>query len=347
MAIPRRTLPGKKSMKPIRSIKSIRSIESVQPIRPMLAVSGQPFSAPGWIFEPKIDGTRCIAHVSSQVVLQNRRLTDISPRYPEIMASLKKGACQACVLDGEIAVFSGGLPDFGGLEVRVHQTRPLRIEYLAESRPATYIVFDILWAGGQEVMARPLQERKEILSRVLQEDDRLVITDYLDEDGEAYFGAAARMGLEGVVAKRLSSPYQPGTRSPDWVKIKKKLTADLVVGGYIPGKGRREPYFGGLLTGAYNSSGELVYLGRVGSGFSEGELKEIVSGFEETEVSPFARPPPTPGVRWLKPEMVVEVTALELTPDGHMRAPVFLRMRGEKEPRECLLDQVRKSISSP
>jgi len=313
-------------------------------VRPMLAVSGQPFSASGWIFEPKIDGTRCIAHLSEEVVLQNRRLANITARYPELVASLRKGACSSCILDGEIAVFSGGLPDFGGLEMREHQNRDLRIKYLAEKRPATYIVFDILSAGGEKLMARPLEMRKKILSQVLQGDDRVVITDYLPEEGEAYFGAAVKMGLEGVVAKRLSSPYQPGTRSPDWIKIKKRLTADLVVGGYIPGKGQREPYFGGLLTGAYNSRSELIYLGRVGAGFSDDELKQIVASVKVEEKPPFANPPSTPGVRWLRPEMVVEVTALEVTPDGHLRAPVFLRLREEKEPQECLVEQLNSKF---
>ena len=147
------------------------------------------------------------------------------------------------------------------------------------------------------------------------------------------------MGIEGVVGKRLESLYLPGTRSPDWVKIKKSLKLDLVVGGYIPGKGDRLPYFGGLLLGAHSQS-KLVYISRVGSGFTEEELEDITSRFSLREKPPFSNPPATAGVVWIEPKMVVQVTALERTHDGGLRAPVFLRMRDDKEPEECTLDQL-------
>ena len=117
---------------------------------------------------------------------------------------------------------------------------------------------------------------------------------------------------------------------------------DMVVGGYIPGKGNREPFFGGLLVGVYDK-GNLVYIGRVGSGFSEKELETVTKSFQPVSMSPFSNPPPTPGVIWLKPEIVVEVTAMEVTHDRHLRAPVFLRLRDDKEPLDCLLEQIRAS----
>ncbi|MBK7386810.1 MAG: hypothetical protein IPI63_08830 [Methanothrix sp.] len=147
------------------------------------------------------------------------------------------------------------------------------------------------------------------------------------------------MGIEGVVGKRLDSPYLPGTRSQDWVKIKKSLKLDLVVGGYIPGKGDRRPYFGGLLLGAY-SQGKLTYISRVGSGFTDEELRDISRRFLPREEPPFSDPPATPQARWLEPRMVVQVTALEITAEGGLRAPVFLRLRDDKEPEECTLDQI-------
>jgi DNA ligase D-like protein (predicted ligase) len=314
----------------------------MRPIRPMLAVSGDPFSSEDWIFEPKIDGTRCIAHISNgRVELQNRRLRWITPRYPEIADSLARGA-ENCVLDGEIAVFKEGLPDFSALASREHQTNDLRIEYLSKTMPATYVVFDVLVAQGEWVMDRPLIERKEILKERLKESDLVTITDYLPQRGEAYFQAALRLGLEGIMAKRKSSRYLPGTRSSDWIKIKKSLSADLVVGGCIPGKGHRVPTFGGLLLGAYDSEGELIYVGRVGSGFSQAELEEIAQGFQPSPKSPFAQPPSPPpsGVKWVEPELVVEVEALELTPDRHLRAPIFLRVREDKPAEECSIDQL-------
>jgi len=305
----------------------------------MLAVTGKPFSSKDWIFEPKIDGTRCVAHIQKGVVLQNRRLMNIANRYPEIVEALLNSA-HGCVFDGEIAVFSDGRPDFAALAEREHQTQRLRIEYLSKSTPASYVVFDILYSKGENVMAMPLSERKLILKETLQENDSITLADYFPEKGEDYFKAALKLGIEGVMAKRLASTYQPGVRSPDWIKIKKRYDFDLVVGGYIQGKGRREPYFGGLLLGAYDSN-KLIYVGRVGSGFSDKELQEMVGNFEPATVTPFSNPPGTPGVKWLKPNIVVQVAAMEVTENGSLRAPVFLRRRFDKDALECSTDQIK------
>jgi DNA ligase D-like protein (predicted ligase) len=310
-----------------------------EPIKPMLAVTGKPFSSRDWIFEPKIDGTRCIAHIREKVVLQNRRLTNITYRYPEIAKALANSA-SGCVLDGEIAVFSNGVPDFSALSDREHQTRRLGIEYLSRIMPASYVVFDILYSKGENMMDMPLHERKAILKEALQESDGVTLADYFPEKGEAYFKAALKLGIEGVMAKRLASTYQPGVRSHDWMKIKKRFEFDLVVGGYIQGKGRRRPYFGGLLLGAYGSN-ELIYVGRVGSGFSDKELHDMTGDFEPSDAAPFCNPPHTQGVKWLKPKIVVQVAAMEVTENGSLRAPVFLRMRFDKDPLECSIDQLK------
>ncbi|MDQ1313161.1 MAG: ligase 1 [Euryarchaeota archaeon] len=314
----------------------------MNPIKPMLAVSGQPFSREGWIFEPKIDGTRCIASAKKRVLLSNRRLADITYRYPELASAL--GSLQGeCVLDGEITVFKKGIPNFRSLAERDHQNDPIKIDYLSRAMPASYVVFDILSLDGESLIHLPLKERKRILFRELEADledsETVTLIDSFPEKGEDYFQAALKMGIEGVVGKRLESLYLPGTRSPDWVKIKKSLKLDLVVGGYIPGKGDRLPYFGGLLLGAHSQS-KLVYISRVGSGFTEEELEDITSRFSPTEKPPFSNPPATAGVVWIEPKMVVQVTALERTHDGGLRAPVFLRMRDDKEPEECTLDQL-------
>ncbi|MFZ3049522.1 MAG: non-homologous end-joining DNA ligase [Methanothrix sp.] len=314
----------------------------MNPIKPMLAVSGQPFNREGWIFEPKIDGTRCIASAKKRVLLSNRRLADITYRYPELASAL--GSLQGeCVLDGEITVFKKGIPNFRSLAERDHQNDPIKIDYLSRAMPASYVVFDILSLDGESLMHLPLKERKRILFRELEaelkDSETLTLIDSFPENGEDYFQAALKMGIEGVVGKRLESLYLPGTRSPDWVKIKKSLKLDLVVGGYIPGKGDRLPYFGGLLLGAHSQS-KLVYISRVGSGFTEEELEDITSRFSPTEKPPFSNPPATAGVVWIEPKMVVQVTALERTHDGGLRAPVFLRMRDDKEPEECTLDQL-------
>lgn len=310
----------------------------MNPIKPMLAVTGKPFTSEGWIFEPKIDGTRCIAHISKDgVVLQNRRLIDITYRYPELEASLARAG--DLILDGEIAVFSDGSPDFSALAEREHQLQKKRIDYLSKAIPSSYIVFDILNLKGKNIMEISLSERKKILKEELREDDLISVIDYFPQNGEAYYQAAVKMGLEGIMGKRESSMYQSGIRSSDWIKIKRSLTADLVVGGYIPGKGNRDAHFGGLLVGAYDL-GKLIYVGRVGSGFSERELESITQSFVPAQQSAFSNPPSTPEVTWLKPNMVVEVTAMEVTRDGHLRAPVFIRIRNDKDPKDCLLEQL-------
>jgi ATP-dependent DNA ligase len=215
----------------------------------------------------------------------------------------------------------------------------MKIEYLSRAMPVSYVVFDILYANGKSVMDLPLRERKVILHEELQESEIVSIVDSFPEKGEDYFQAAQKKGIEGVVAKRLDSRYLPGIRSQDWIKIKKSLTIDLVVGGYIPGNGDREQYFGGLLMGAYDH-GQLVYVGRVGSGFALAELQEITSHFLPRIQSPFSNPPPTADVKWVEPNLVVQVTALEVTHDGHLRAPVFMRTRNDKDPQECTMDQL-------
>lgn len=315
------------------------------PIKPMLAVLGKPFSSKGWIFEPKIDGARCIAYISGNTVeLKNRRMRSISYRYPEITRALKQSAGD-CVLDGEMSVMDKGIPSFATLAIREQQIQKTRINYLSENLPASFIVFDILYKRGENIMNRPLSERKSILKEELGESDVITIIDYFPENGKSYFKAALGMGLEGVMAKRLDSPYQPGVRSKDWVKVKKHLTLDLVVGGYTPGQGQREPYFGAILLGAYNA-GKLNYIVRVGAGFSTQELKEITGRFVPADESPFSQTITRKGVRWLKPEIVVEVEALEVSKRGHLRAPVFRRIRYEKLPEECTIDQLHPLVSS-
>lgn len=315
------------------------SLNSLSPPKPMLAVSGQPFDSPDWIFEPKIDGTRCLALISSGAArLFNRRGLDITYRYPELEGALA-GSCDSCILDGEITVFAEGKPSFHSLAQRDHQMEKMRIDYLSQALPASYVVFDMLYASGKSLLDLPLRERKQILPQELQERGNVSIIDSFPARGVDYFSAALKMGIEGVMAKRLDSPYQPGKRSPDWIKIKKSLKLDLVVGGYIPGKGERSPYFGGLLLGAYG--GELLYyVGRVGSGFTEAELAEITVSLVQRDSSPFANAPATPEVRWTEPLMVVQVSALEVTEDGHLRAPVFLRRREDKGPEECETSQL-------
>jgi DNA ligase D-like protein (predicted ligase) len=313
-------------------------------IPPMLAVRGNPFTEKGWIFEPKFDGTRCITHTTAnRIFLQNRRMADITGRYPDLVSALRETVPEECVLDGEIIVFSGGKVDFHALQRREQQQRKLRIDILSQRYPATYIVFDILFTGGENIMHLPLSRRKEILSRHIREDYRVVLIDYLEEKGEAYFRAARKKGLEGVMAKREESSYQPGIRSRDWVKIKREVEFDLVVGGFTRGEGWRSPLFGALVVGAYRE-GNLIYVGRVGSGFSTEEFAQILEILHPVKSSPFDPPPDLDGVTWVRPSMVVEVRAMEVTQGGKLRAPVYLRIRPDKPPSQCTYDEIEDEI---
>ncbi|MDD1678064.1 MAG: non-homologous end-joining DNA ligase [Methanomicrobiales archaeon] len=313
-------------------------------IAPMLAVRGEPFTRKGWIFEPKFDGTRCIAHLSAdRIFLQNRRMSDISGRYPDLIAALREAVPNDCVLDGEIIVFSGGKVDFHALQRREQQQRKLRIDILSQKYPATYIVFDILFSGGENIMHLPLNMRKKLLAQHIGENDRVVVIDYLEESGETYFRAARKKGLEGIMGKREGAPYQPGVRSRDWVKIKREVEFDLVVGGFTKGEGWRSPLFGALVVGAYRNN-DLVYVGRVGSGFSTEEFDRILKMLHPVEKSPFDPAPDLDEVIWVRPTLVVEVRAMEVTHGGRLRAPVYLRIRPDKPPSQCTYDEIEEEI---
>jgi DNA ligase D-like protein (predicted ligase) len=313
-------------------------------ISPMLAIRGDPFTRKGWLFEAKFDGTRCIAHVSAdRIFLQNRRMADISGRYPDLVTALRETVKKECVLDGEIIVFSGGKVDFHALQRREQQQRELRIDLLSQKYPATYVVFDILFSEGENIMHQPLATRKKILVSHIGEHDRIVVIDYMLEKGEAYFRAARKKGLEGIMAKRTGSTYQPGVRSRDWIKIKREVEFDLVVGGFTKGEGWRSPLFGALVVGAYRDS-SLIYVGRVGSGFSTEDFIRIREALHPVEKSFFEPQPELGAVTWVRPTLVVEVRAMEVTSEGRLRAPVYLRTRPDKPPSQCIYDEIEREI---
>lgn len=307
-------------------------------IRPMLAVNGQPFSHRDWIFEPKFDGIRCIAHrYRGRTFLQNRRPADITGKYPEIVDGLRVAAPPDCILDGELVILHHGKPLISALQSRELQEDRFRIGLLARSLPASFILFDILSLEEKPLGERPLAERREFLSGSITQAAGIYVTDSIPKDGEAYYRASIAHGFEGVVGKRAGSPYMPGVRSPDWVKCKMILTLDLVVGGFTHGSGARSPTFGALLLGGYDSQGHLVYVTKVGSGFSEEVQSTIVASLDRRPDSPFAGVPETGGVTWANPTLVVEVQAQEVTAAGSLRAPRFVRIRPDKDPLECLL----------
>ena len=307
-------------------------------IKPMLAESREtPFDSPDHIFELKWDGTRAIAFVrNGRRRFQNRRLSFIEDRYPDLAPRTRRDA----ILDGEIVVMDGALPSFEKLQERERASGKVRVDYLAKTLPATYVVFDVLYIEGREVMNLPQMERKALLGDLVVEDERVVLSDYIEARGVEYYRAVVGRGLEGVIAKRRDARYHVGKRSKDWIKIKKKASQDCVVAGLTIGEGERRDTFGSIVLGAYHE-GQLVHVGRVGTGFSESLRRSLTARLKllRQEACPFPEIPEleVPIAFWTRPALVAEVHFLEWSKDRHMRAPSFSRLREDKQPGECLL----------
>ncbi len=206
-------------------------------IPPMLAYSADPFDSPRHLFEIKWDGTRCLLFKKAQEIrLQNRRLEDITWRYPELAGLPKSLRARSAILDGELVVLAEGRPDFRRLQQREQLADPLKISLAARRVPATYIAFDVLYFNDQPYLTAPLSARKEILPILLRPSSHLVESRFILEKGQAFFKEVVAQGLEGIMGKSLASPYLPGKRSRFWLKIKPKLTRSCYIIGYTPGK---------------------------------------------------------------------------------------------------------------
>ncbi len=309
-----------------------------QKISPMLAMSiEKPFDSLSHLFEIKWDGTRAICFAGEKQRLQNRRLHDITKRYPEIKVEIKKGKA---ILDGEIIVVHRGKPDFKMLQLREQLDDTFKIASAAKEYPAEYLVFDVIYSDGADLTGKPLLKRKQILKDILSENEQVTVCDFVMEKGIEYYGAATERGLEGIIAKQIDSPYLPGGRSNFWLKIKKIKTLDCIICGITAGNGARAEYFGALILGAY-AGGELQYMGKVGSGFDEEQLKFLDRLLSPLKgICPFKAVPDVGSEikSWLEPEAVCEVRYLELTQDRKLRAPVFIRLRNDKAPEDCKIE---------
>jgi DNA ligase D-like protein (predicted ligase) len=313
-------------------------------IKPMLAQSAKPFDSEDFWFEWKFDGTRCICFAGGKLRLQNRRLLDITYRYPELNLTQDLDAREA-ILDGELVVLREGVPDFPALQTREHVEGELRIELLSRTIPATFVAFDLLYLDGKPLVNLPLTDRKAKLQEVVRESSRIIISRHVRTHGKKYFEEVVKLGLEGVMAKRMQSTYQLGRRSRDWLKLKAKRTLDCVIVGYTPGEGQRAEYFGALALGAYRE-GKLEFLGKVGTGFDEVSLESITKLLRARRVSTRPVESEVPyEVHWVKPELVCKVEFLQLTHDFKLRAPSFKGLRFDKPPRECEISEASEGVS--
>jgi len=310
--------------------------------KPMLArLASHPFSSKDWIFEIKWDGFRAIAYVNEKLSLRSRNEKELKYNFPEIEEL--EDLAHNVVLDGEIVIMKEGKADFQALLERGQADSLLGVEVQTRRLPAMYVVFDILEKDGKPLIKLPLMERKRILKDSVREGKHVLLSDFVEEKGEAYYTAALQKGLEGVMAKRKDSPYEPGIRSGNWLKIKKLQSCDCVVFGYTKGTGVRADTFGALLLGLYNREGKPVYVGKVGTGFSQETLNTLSQKFQKLEAK---LPPFKVGIlgemRWLKPKLVCEVLYQTVTRDGRLRMPRFRGLREDKPPSECTLDQIVK-----
>jgi DNA ligase D-like protein (predicted ligase) len=305
--------------------------------QPMLARTGRPedLTRPGYLYEPKLDGTRAICYKDSRLIFVNRRERDISERYPEFdfIVDIKAGRC---VLDGEIVVFdSKGNPDFRLLQKR-EQSSPSARKMLSVRHPATYVVFDLLMRDGMELTSAPLIERRRQLQSLITEGKTLR-TIVSSTDGMKLWELAKRRGIEGVMAKRIDSAYEEGRRSPSWIKVKTTRTLDCIIVGYTS---ELRP-LSSLALGLADAS-SIIFIGKVGTGFTDafmGSLKDKLNGIKVDE-APVINPPEQQ-ITWIRPEVVCEVEYLEVTPQLHLRAPSFKRLRDDKLPEDCTIDQIR------
>jgi bifunctional non-homologous end joining protein LigD len=285
------------------------------------------FSDPGWIFERKLDGVRCIAvKAGGDVRLLSRNDLPMNARYPEIVQALA-GQRGDFAVDGEVVAFDGAQTSFAKLTRRGREPVPVFL-YL----------FDVLWVDGRDVRALPLRERRRLLRAAVRFDDPLRRSAHRTGDGEAFFAEACANGWEGLIAKRADSPYASGRRSRDWLKLKCTQGQELVVGGFTEPRGTRVE-LGALLVGHY-ADGELRYAGKVGTGFDRATLHDLGARLRalRRDDPPFADAGAIKerGVTWVEPELVAQIGFSEWTRDGRLRHPRFLGLRTDKAARDVV-----------
>ncbi|QNN53591.1 non-homologous end-joining DNA ligase [Nocardioides mesophilus] len=305
-------------------------------MRPMLATRGTTVpTGAAWLHEVKWDGMRVLVRVAGgRLQLFSRNENDVTIAYPELAGLVEALGDHEVLLDGEVVAFAGGVPSFSALADRMHVRQPARARSLAESNPVTLIVFDLLELDGEDFTGRPLSQRRTALEGLGLAGPHWQVPATYD-DGAMLLEATAAQGLEGVVSKKRSSAYHPGRRSKDWLKFPHRASGSYVVGGWRVETGSTTR-IGAVLVGV-PAEGGLLYRGRVGSGIagrSGQQLLELLRPLE-TDGSPFVDEVPrvdAQGTTWLRPEVVVEIAALNVTSGGRLRQPAYLGVREDLDP---------------
>ena len=343
--------PAAKLREAIEKKGASKSRVDPRKVQVMLAeLSDEPFTDPEWVFELKLDGYRILASKKNDdVLLLTRNGNDYTDVFPEVTKAVAALPYRDVVIDGEVIVHDDdGKPSFARLQKRGRLSNAMEIRRAAVELPATYYAFDLLAFDEFDMRDLPLLDRKELLMSALPKLGAVHALDHIATEGEKFLAQVSAMGLEGMIAKRARAKYRAG-RSKDWIKIKAEKTDDFVVVGYTAPKKSRG-HFGALLLADF-VDGRLAYAGRVGTGFDEQLLGEISAMLEvivrdtppcEGPVTqPGAEPlppssiPETKTATWVEPRLVCEVRFREWTPDGLLRHPAFLRMRTDKDPKDC------------
>jgi bifunctional non-homologous end joining protein LigD len=324
-----------------KDVEAAKEVTSAPPLHrkyaPMLATPTEDVPrGEGWAFEIKWDGYRIVASVAgSEAELRTRKDQDYTQRFENVAKELVKALkTPDCVVDGEVcALDDEGRPSFSAMQQGKSGT------------PLVYFVFDVLEIEGEATVDLPLAERRKRLEKLLDKRNKTIRFSESFDDGEALLTAAKQQQLEGIMAKRVDSKYHPGKRTRDWLKIKPHGRQEFVIAGYTKGQGRRSGTLGSLVLGAYRG-GELVYIGNVGTGFTEKEIRRLLAALKplERDAPPFREVPKMAKVKkgdvvWVEPKLVAEVEFVEWTHDGRLRAPAYKGLREDKEAREVRIEE--------
>ncbi len=299
----------------------------------------------GWAHELKWDGMRVLATIDGDLRLASANSVDVTVRFPELAGLVDHLGGHRAVLDGEVvALDDQARPDFGRLQHRMHLSDPARVAEVRAEVAVTFIVFDLLHLDEHPTLTIPYADRRRLLTNLVEPAGAWTVPEHREgtQAGTDLFGTATHLGLEGVVSKRLDSPYLPGRRSPSWRKVKVRRRQEVVIGGWRPGAGNRGGTIGSLLVGVRDeSNGPLRFAGGVGTGFDHRSLLDLETrlGPLATYSCPFEPRHPTlvlNDARWVEPELVAEVAFAEWTGDGRLRHPSFLGLRADKDPAEVV-----------
>ncbi len=300
-----------------------------------------PPSGSQWFYEIKWDGVRALCRIENgSVQIHSRRGLRCEQQYPELQALVTQVSAKSAWLDGEICVLDEhGRARFNLIQQRIGANANA-VPRLVETSPVTLFLFDVLYADGYDLRSVALEERRKFLQVVVTPGDHVRISEAFDTDGEQMFAAAQKMGLEGILAKDRRSTYQP-TRSKSWLKLKVVDEDDFVIAGFTEGE---RDYFGALILAAYEN-GELRHVGQVGTGFDQKQMKAIYERLVPliTKTNPLAKRPRVKGATWVRPEVMCQVRFTERTPDGMLRAPVFVTLRDDKSPPQIVEPAVEET----